>query len=466
MNRCLLLVAPILLISPAAAQDLSAIGERIHQRFAESRVPGGTIAVSYGDNDIVVRAYGVRSVETQQPVDTDTLFQIGSVVKTWTAAALLKALEERQLSEHAPIGQFVSGLRPDLARLTVHQLLSHTAGLADSSSDLGTLNENALAATISDPKAYQVFSVPGRIMSYSNPGYQLAGYVLQKLTGKPYPEAVADLLLRPLGAHRTFFRPATAMTYPLALGHNLGKTGDKPTVVRPMPFSSEAMASGYVFTTAHDVALVAQTLLNNGRAKDGSQVLSANLVAKMTAPHAAMAESHGTISYGYGLFLEGSTGNRTWFHGGGLDGYNSNMVIRPDQRLVSVVIANASAGAAVDQIKNLIIGEFAPAPQKTTTKKASSLQPVPKNTAATILGRWGQGDRVFNIRYVGQQLTFSLGTHVFGTLMSDKKDRLVLKSPSGENSGYVAIVRDRTGDPEFLAWGGRAIARLPASDRT
>ncbi len=462
----------ILLFLPstqALGQDLASFDNRINERLAKVRVPGLVVAVVGADGKITERAYGVRSIETGDPVVVGTLFHIGSIAKTFTAAALLKAMEEKNLSIESPIGSFVKGLRPELARLSVHHLLSHTAGLSDRGSSLGLVDESALALSITNPSQYNaIFAEPGKVMSYSNPGFQLAGYVLQEVTGRPFADAMYALLLKPLGAERTFFRPTIAMTYPIALGHTIGE--GLPKLVRPMPFSAESMPSGHVFASAENVARLAGMILAGGKAPDGSQVLSTAVIDKMTTAHAPMDESAGTISYGYGLFVEGTSSNHVWNHGGGLDGFNSAMTMRPDKRIAVVVLANAGAGALVEEIKSMIINELAPPAPSTKPANnkpakpavAKALQPVPAKLAAALIGKWGQGEYVFTIRKDAQNLTYMVGSTVLGTLHSEGGDRLVLLSPAGARDGYVAVVRDANGQPAYLAWGGRAVSRLPA----
>ena len=301
-----------------------------------------------------------------------TLFHLGSIAKTFTAAALLKAMEGKNLSIDQPIGSFVKGLRPELARLTVHRLISHTAGLADRGSSLGLVNESALALSITNPSGYKHdLGEPGKVMSYSNPAVNSPA-MFSGITGKPFADAMDSLILKPLGAERTFFRPMMAMTYPIALGHSIGE--GLPKLVRPMPFSAESMPSGHVFASAENTARLARMILAGGKAPDGSQVLSTAVIDKMTTAHAPMDESAGTICYGYGLFVEGTRSNRVWNHGGGLDGFNTAMTCVPTNHCCCV-LANAGAGALVEEIKNMIVEELVPPTAK---------------LAAALIGKWGQ----------------------------------------------------------------------------
>src|SRR5687767_9088227 len=119
--RKILLVFVLLMLAPAhaIAQNLEALDDAIKARLAKSDVPGLSIAIVERDGRIVERHYGVRSVETRDPVIPGTVYQTASASKMWTAAALLRAMEQRKLSLHQPMGSFLPELRPELGRMTV-----------------------------------------------------------------------------------------------------------------------------------------------------------------------------------------------------------------------------------------------------------------------------------------------------------------------------------------------------------
>ena len=444
--------------TPATAQPLAALDGAIEALMEKAGVPGVVVAVLESDGTISERGYGVRSAETGEAVTTGTLFRNGSASKMWTAAALLRAMESRKLSVHAPIGSFVDGLSPTLARLTVHQLLSHQAGLADSSSGPGSLDDGALAASMRDPAAYSFLTDPGRIMSYSNPGYRIAGFVLEQLTGKPFADAVGELVLAPIGARHSMFRPLLAMTYPLAQGHTIA--AGKAIVIRPMPYGAHEAPSGNAsFTTAGDAARFAGLVLDSAGAGSG-QVLSRALATAMVTPHVALAEAGGKLSYGYGFFIERRGGKLVWEHGGGIDGFNSMVTLFPESRTAIVVMANAGDGALVNAVRDLILtqrGLLTPA-QGNTAKRAWPA--VPTKLAAALVGQWGQGEYVFTIRQQGDVLSYLSGKTSLGTLRLAEQGRLAIIGPTGQFAGYVAVVPDAGGNPMFLQWGGRSVVRL------
>jgi CubicO group peptidase (beta-lactamase class C family) len=162
------------------------------EELASGNIPGGAVAVVKDDRVVFVKGFGVASIETGVPVTPDTLFQIGSTTKSSTAALALSLVEEGRLRLDDPIAEHVKGLAPGLSRVTMAQLLSHTAGLKDEPDEFGLQDESALgdyARSWTD--AYCLFP-PGQVFSYSNSGFALAGLVVQEVGGKPFADQMTE----------------------------------------------------------------------------------------------------------------------------------------------------------------------------------------------------------------------------------------------------------------------------------
>src|SRR6185436_20628858 len=112
--------------------------------------------------------------------------------KMFTTAALVSLAEEGRIKLGDPIGKYASGVNSRLAKVTAHQLMSHTAGIRDEAPSFGPHDETALATVVKSWKEDYVFVEPGRVMSYSNPGLTLAGYVLEQVAQKPYADVIDE----------------------------------------------------------------------------------------------------------------------------------------------------------------------------------------------------------------------------------------------------------------------------------
>lgn len=177
----------------------------------------------------VYACHGVTSVDNPLPVDWDTLYVLGSVTKTYTATALMRLVAEGRVELDAPVRWYVPELRladeRAAAEVTVLNLLNHTAGL-----DWGIIvdtgeGDDALAVYVAKLAELEQISPPGARASYSQAGYNLAGRIVEKVTGLTYERAVASLVFEPLGLSHSFFARDDVMTRRFAVGHNLGEDG-------------------------------------------------------------------------------------------------------------------------------------------------------------------------------------------------------------------------------------------------
>ncbi|MCA1592762.1 MAG: beta-lactamase family protein [Acidobacteria bacterium] len=344
------LLTQALIAAPAFAQqprsDYREFEKVVLAELKETNTPGAAVAIVRGDRIVYAKGFGVSNVETGAPVTPDMLFRVGSVTKMLTAAVLVSLSEEGKITLGAPVGYFVRGLDVRLSRLTAHQLLSHSAGLIDFAHTCCAQEESALAAEIRGAKdADYFFTEPGRIFSYSNPSYHIAGYLIQELTGKPYADVMDERLFRPLGMTHTTYRPTTAMTFPLAQGHDAVGTA-RPTLVRPFVNNVGDWPSGYAYTNVTDLARFAIAFMNGGRIAR-KQVLSPSLIATLSTPYVDVPFSWDVppgffegARYGHGFFIQEHRGVHLLHHGGTINGFGAFVVIVPEHRFAVIIFAN------------------------------------------------------------------------------------------------------------------------------
>jgi CubicO group peptidase (beta-lactamase class C family) len=292
-------------VEPATIDSIVATLER---EMRDRHIPGATIALAVDGKLAAVRALGVRSIETRDPMTEGALFRSGSVTKMMTGLTALLMADSGKLDPTAPIGRIAPELDPALRGLTTHQLLTHTASLVTLGAGDGAHDDAALGARVRGWGKEMLFTEPGDIHSYSSPGYWLAGYVIERASGSPSEKAYADMvrerLLEPLGMERSTFRPTMALTYPLALDHRLARAAgsvgapDSVEVVRPFPDDVTTWPSGSLFSSAPELARVAEALLGDG-VVDGRWVLPSAVVRRMLSPIEATPDS--ACGYSYGL---------------------------------------------------------------------------------------------------------------------------------------------------------------------
>ena len=228
------------------------------------------MSIVSGDRVVFSKGYGVASVETREPVRPEMLFRLGSTTKMFTAAALVLLAEKGAVDLNAPIGNYVKDLQPKIAQLTAHQLLTHTSGFLDEAPMFGSDDESALEKEVRSWTANRFFTEPGRIYSYSNPAFWLAGFVVESVSGKRYADELTASLFKPLGMSRTTLRPLVAMTYPIAQGHDDWPKG--PAVIRPAANNAASWPAGSIFSSVEDLSRFVIAFVNGGRI-GGDQVL-------------------------------------------------------------------------------------------------------------------------------------------------------------------------------------------------
>lgn len=326
---------PVVLPEP----DYSALDAVITAELKDKHTPGAVVAVISNDKVLYAKAFGLANVETNAAMEKDMLFRIGSTTKMFTAAALVRLSESGKIKLNEPIGNKVKGLSPRLAQVTPHYLLSNSAGVSDFAPPFISNDDEALGKMVRGWKDDVLFADQGEIYSYSSPGFWLSGYVVEDLAGKPYGDAMDDLIFKPLGMSRTTLRPLLAMTYPMASGHNVGGDG-VPVIIRPFYNNVAQWPAGSIFSNIGDLSRWVIAFMNEGRL-DGKQILSPSMIKQMSTPHIAVPGETDSF-YAYGLTMFRYQGLEFVAHGGFSRGYGSMIQMVPARKFAVIVLTNKS----------------------------------------------------------------------------------------------------------------------------
>ncbi|HJP86505.1 MAG TPA: serine hydrolase domain-containing protein [Gemmatimonadaceae bacterium] len=371
----------------AQSLDFTSLDSTIKKEMAQLKTPGAAVAIVQGDRVVYMKGFGVANIETGEPVRPEMLFRLGSTTKMLTAAALVSMAVEGKLDLDKPLASYLSTLPPRLGRVTSNQLLSHTAGILDRAPMYGAHEEGALGTGISKWTDEWLFTDPGQIFSYSNPGYWLAGYLLEVRSGRPFSDAMETQLFRPLGMVRTTFRPLVAMTYPLAIGHRVTTEGS-PAVVRPFADNAESWPAGSAFSSVEELSRFVIAFLNGGRL-EGKQVLDPKVIALLSSPHTALP-GQPVDTYGYGLILSYTRGVRMLEHGGSRLGYGSTIRMAPDERVGVIILTNQS-GVTLSATAMKALEITLPLRPKPTSPAKATLQ-ITADDIVRYVGVYENGD--------------------------------------------------------------------------
>ena len=373
---------------------VAAVRAAVEDALADATTPGIAVAVTDAERTLLVAGFGLAEVASGRPVGPDTLFEIGSIGKSFTALCVMALAEEGRLDPDDPVARhlpwfLVPPAGSDASPITIHHLLSHTAGITA-----------GIDAT-PDP-ASQVWALrhlrpsapPGTRFHYSNVGYKALGLVLERIEGRPYPEILRRRILGPLGmaasepAITNEIRSRLAVGYAFLHDDRIGHAGI-PLV--PATWLETATADGSIASTAGDMAAYARLLLGRGTA-GGARIVGEASFARMTAPYAAPSTE---ASYGYGLVVRVDEGRTYLGHGGGMVGYLAGVQVDPDAHLGVVVLQNGYGGgpmALARRIVAIVADARAPGGGRRVPAEVPTIPGADAHATPEIVGAWVRAD--------------------------------------------------------------------------
>lgn len=336
---------------------------RLAELAERHRVPGATLGILRvhpgRDDELVETAYGLLNKETGVETTTDSLFQIGSITKVWTATVAMQLVEEGLVDLDAPVANVLPELTladPDVAKeVTLRQLLTHTSGIdGDIFTDTGRGDDaiEKYVAQLSD--AAQNHPI-GATWSYCNSGYTIAGRLIERLTDGTWDAAMRERLFTPLGLERTGTLPEEALLHRVAVGH----VGDDNTRAQAWVLPRSAAPAGLINSTVADVLAFARMHLTGGLAADGTtRVLSEESTAAMQEHQADVPDKYLLgDSWGIGWIRFDWNGRRLIGHDGTTLGQASFLRVLPDEGLAVTLLTNG--GSALDLYADLYREIFA-----------------------------------------------------------------------------------------------------------
>lgn len=319
-------------------EELSAFVEAAAKEFG---IPGVAVGVLADGREIHV-SHGVTNTDHPLPVDEHTLFHLASVSKSFTATALMCLVERGRVELDAPVRRYVPDLRladeDAAARITVLNLLNHTAGLDWNLVDADD-GDGSLAAFVAQLDRLPLITPPGSRASYSQAGYNLAGRVVENVTGLPFRTALSELVLEPLDLADTVLDLDEVAVRRFAVGHHRGEDGTM-TLARPWKSWRAGLRGndpgGGIASTVGDLLRWARFQLGHG---DGP--LSAGTLDRMQRPTVELRGSTLGDAFGICWFLRDVAGVRTVGHGGSGNGQFAELLLAPERDFAVVSLANA-----------------------------------------------------------------------------------------------------------------------------
>jgi CubicO group peptidase (beta-lactamase class C family) len=334
------LLAPVSRAAVSNA-ELARYADQLFTRAFPAGEPGAAVLVAKDGQVLLRKAYGLANLELGVPMQPDMVFEIASVTKQFTAAAILLLQERGKLSVNDEITKYLPEYPTHGQTITIDHLLTHRSGIPDLPSlpewwprRREDMNVQQVIGLFKDkPLAFS----PGEKLSYSNSGYILLGAIIEKASGKSYEDFIEQEIFAPLGMKRSRYGHRNEVVPGRVAGYDKDENGTKVAEYLSL---TQAYAAGGLLSTVDDLALWAEAL-------SSEKLLTRKSLEQMTTP-VRMASGEARKG-GYGLEISDEDGTRIVEHGGGIPGFTSRFLSIPGQRLTVIVLSNTyGEGASVD----------------------------------------------------------------------------------------------------------------------
>ncbi|MCW2708900.1 MAG: serine hydrolase [Frankiales bacterium] len=434
-------------------------------------VVGASLAIQHGE-ETAEAAAGVLNLRTGQPATPDSVFQIGSISKVWTATLVMQLVDEGLLDLDEPVVTYLPDFQvadPEVSRtVTARQLLSHTSGIdGDLFLDTGR-GDDAVAKYVAAMSDLEQSHPQGAIMSYCNSGYTLLGHLVATLRGATWETVLREKLLVPLGLSSAGTLPEEALLFGAAAGHLQLPGMDEPDVTPQWGIFRSAGPAGLIHTAARDQLVFAQLHLSGGLAPDGTRLLSEESATAMRVKQVEVKDPYTLGSHwGLGWILMDWSGRPVFGHDGATLGQAAFLRVLPDAGLSVSLTTNGGRGPR-DLFEDLYGEVFASLASVDVPRRpeppAVPVEVDPTRFVGTyrreavevVVAEVAPGRLQMTMRNTGALAM--LGAEQVLELVPYDEDTLLAKAPGTD--GFVpAVFFDLDGE-RYLHSGARAIRRV------
>lgn len=322
-----------------AAQTMEQKMDALVSAYAAQGQFNGTVLVGHQNKIVFQKGFGFRNTVRKEMNDANSIFQVGSLTKQFTAAIIMQLYQEKKLDLQDKLSKYFPGFTNG-DQITIEHLLTHTSGLFNYTND-STVMHGDLAAHYSEEKfldkfrTYPADFAPGTEWNYSNTGYVILGYIISKIEKKPYETVMRERILRPLGMNHSGF-DFTHLSHPQkTTGYFYVHEGGREA---PVVDSTISHAAGALYATVGD-------LYKWERAVSSNKILNEGSWKKVFTPY--------KNKYGYGWNLDTVFSRPITHHSGGIPGYLSYILRFPGEDLSVIIVDNSSSNEIFKIAKGL-----------------------------------------------------------------------------------------------------------------
>ena len=373
--------------SQSQTPNTARMEEIIHSYVSDKQFMG-TVLVARDQTVILDKAYGFANLEWSVQNTPTTKFRLGSITKQFTSACVFLLQERGKLKIDDPVKKYMPDAPAAWDKITIYNLLTHTSGIPSftsfpdyhSTEATPTTPEQLVARFRDKPLEFQ----PGEKWNYSNSGYVLLGYLIEKISGQTYEKFVQENIFTPFGMKDSGYDSNSEIIVHRASGYTPGKEGVENAGYIDMTIP---LSAGALYSTTEDLLRWEQGLF-------GGKVLSPASLQKMTTPF--------LNDYACGVAVHVEKGHKLIDHGGGIEGFNTQLSYYPDEKLTIIALSNLNGpapGAIATNLAATIHGEKVVLPSERKEIK------LPTKTLAQYVGDYQLSPNFsLNIRLEGDQL--------------------------------------------------------------
>jgi CubicO group peptidase (beta-lactamase class C family) len=373
------------------------VSKKIVSEMKRLEVPGIAIGI-YQKGKEFTAGFGITSVEHPLPVTPDTLFQTGSISKTFTGTMLMMLVEQGKVDLDAPVRKYLKDFKLSdenvAKKVTVRHLLTHMGGwVGDYFNEFGN-GDDALDRMVKDIAKLPQVQPLGKIWSYNNTGFNVASRIIEVVMKKPYEQAAQEMIFEPLGLGMTFFYPSDILfTHRFVVGHQ--KVKGKVEVARPWAIGRAGNGVGGVVSTVRDLLKYARFHMGNGR----KGLISAKSLRAMRVPQ---ADAGLRWMMGITWFIRDVGNFKVYAHGGATNGQQAYFFYIPDRDFACAILTNSDDGGIITaELFGLVLDTY-------FNIILQSPQPieVPAQELKEYVGRYRIGTECFDIKVKDKYLMY------------------------------------------------------------
>jgi CubicO group peptidase (beta-lactamase class C family) len=336
----------MMLATMGAAQESERMADVIKAQADSDRFMG-SVLVAKGDNVVFEMSVGQANVEWNIPNSATTKFRIGSLTKQFSAAAVLLLQERGKLQVDEPISKYLDGVPASWRPITLRQLLTHTSGIPDTTDLPNKVNREwelfdfTPTMLFAQMRGLPLDFEPGTEFKYSNTGYLLLGWIIERVSGQTYREFLKQNLFDPIGMADSGYDSSVAIIPHRASGYEVGNRMRNTNYID----MRAPGAAGGLYSTTGD-------LLKWTRALFCGKILQPDSLEEMTTP-----AKGGYVS---GLQVGSKNGRKRYAHAGGINGFGSFLAYFPASGVTIVVLSNVAGPAAPqleERLEQIYFGE-------------------------------------------------------------------------------------------------------------